>query len=316
MNLLLRGARKAVKTALLSLQPAAPDAQSQIRSAELEGVSIRWPAVLQKAEWHTWVEPLYYGLRARVPVVVQEVAQELRGTVVIELCRGNRSYRVGLNTSDYPNLVHVKGNGGASPLSLEFKMQFRTGGYGVANIVPGGYVSDTVLVDWYARGPSRLRREQRFAYDVYGRFGLEFATEIRARAIGTLRSQSRVQFYGGDTKVSFREFLGEIARSRVCIDLPGNGPFCFRLVNYLAVGACVISPPHGLSMPVPLIDRTHIVYTRPDMSDLIDLCEQYVEDNDAREAIVEASRSYYRRNLYWRSLSDYYLRTMLDKLPA
>ena len=32
--------------------------------------------------------------------------------------------------------------------------------------------------------------------------------------------------------------------------------------------------------------------------------------------VVSASRDYYRRNLYWRSLADYYLRTMLDRLPA
>ena len=87
-------------------------------------------------------------------------------------------------------------------------------------------------------------------------------------------------------------------------------------MNYLAVGACVISPPHAVSMPVPLIDRTHIVYTRPDMSDLVDLCEQYVNDDAAREAVMTASRDYYRRHLYWRSHADYYLRTMLDRLPG
>jgi Glycosyl transferases group 1 len=181
--------------------------------------------------------------------------------------------------------------------------------------VPGGYISDFMLVDWYARGPRRVRDRQQFRWDVYGRFGLQFATEVRSKAIKMLKEQSRVGFYGGDRKVGFPEFLREIARSRVCIDLPGNGPFCFRLVNYLAVGACIVSVPHETAMPVPLVDRQHIIYTKPDMSDLVELCEQYVNDAPAREEVARQSREYYRKHLYWRSLSNYYLRTMLDHLP-
>jgi hypothetical protein len=151
---------------------------------------------------------------------------------------------------------------------------------------------------------------------VYGRFGLQFATEVRSKAITALRAQQRVKFFGGDQKVGYKAFLMEIARSRICLDLPGNGPFCFRLVNYLAVGACIVSPPHLTVLPVPLEDRKHIVYTRPDMSDLVDLCEQYANDAAARESVMQASRDYYRRHLYWQSLANYYLRTMLDRLPA
>jgi hypothetical protein len=320
VNRAVKRLRGAVKTILLTLQrPPAPDAPLPIHPAELQGVMIRWPAVLEWGPSRTWAEPLFYGLRARVPlIVVKDIPQELAGAVVIHFCRGERAYPVVLNFSDYPNVFHLGEATSGKPhsLALEFKMQYRNGGYGVENIVPGGFVSDSILVDWYARGPRRTRSRRQFAYDVYGRFGLGFATEIRSRALTMLRGQSRVRFYGGDAKVSYREFLREIARARVCLDLPGNGPFCFRLVNYLAVGACVISPPHATRMPVPLIDRTHIIYTRPDMSDLVDLCEHYTRDDSAREAVMTAGHDYYRRHLHWRSLSDYYLRTMLDRLPA
>ena len=171
-----------------------------------------------------------------------------------------------------------------------------------------------MLVDWYARQPIRVRNRQEFRWDVYGRFGANFAGDIRAKAIGMLEGQRRLKFYGGLRKVSFRKFLGEIARARVCIDLPGNGPFCYRLVNYLAVGACIVSAPHSVTMPVPLVDRKHIVYTKPDLSDLIDLCEEYAHDGPARESIMQAGREYYRGNLYWRSLADYYLNTMVGRL--
>jgi len=310
--------RRSVKGALLSLQPVPmPDEPRQIEAAELGGVAIRWPANLDWPPAQNWVEPLFYGFRSRVPVVVEEIPQRLAGTVVIRFCRGHRSYPVALNFSDYPDVIHLTRDDGESRrLALEFKMQYRISGYDTPSIVPGGFVSGSALVDWYASVPRRLRLRRQFAYDVYGRFGLEFATEVRRHALETLRNQSRVRFYGGEAKVSYRDFLTEIARTRVCIDLPGNGPFCFRLVNYFAVGACVISAPHAARMPAPLIDGTHIIYTRPDLSDLIDLCEHYVADDAAREAVMMASRDYYRRHLHWRSLSDYYLRTMLDRLPA
>jgi hypothetical protein len=320
VNGLSKRMRTVAKGAFLALQRPARDAPLHIDPLELRGVSIRWPAVLEWVHSKTWVEPLFFGLRARVPVTVHDIPQRPRAindTVVIEFCRGDRVHRVALNISDYPDLIHLgKDNAGSPPLALEFKMQFRNGGYGNDDILPGGFVSDSGRVDWYAREARRMRDRRQFHYDVYGRFGLQYGTEVRTRALQVLQNQSRVRFYGGAAKVNFREFLREVACARVCIDLPGQGPFCFRLVNYLAVGACVIAPPHAVTMPVPLVDRTHIVYTRPDMSDLVDLCEHYVNDAAAREAVMAASRDYYRRHLYWRSLSDYYLRNMLDRLPA
>lgn len=313
MNAVITRARQSLKEFLLGLQPAV-DCPWKVDKEEIDAVEIHWP---RKLEWKYamgWVEPLFHGFRARVPVRLVDLPREnLEGTTVIEFRRSGRTYRVALNCSDYPEVVHIADARAA--LDLEFKMQFRNGGYGDQRIVPGGFVANSMLIDWYVGGRRRERDRQNFDWDVYGRFGREFATEVRAKAVNMLEGQRRFHFYGGLRKVSFSKFLGEIARSRVCIDLPGNGPFCFRLVNYLAVGACIVSPPHAAIMPVPLVDRRHIVYTKPDMSDMIDLCDQYVNDAPAREAIVKHSREYYRQHLYWRSLSDYYLRTMLDRLP-
>lgn len=314
MSGLARSLRKPLKRFLLGLQPPAPDSAWRVEQEELDAVSIRWPAAFQWQYAWGWVEPLYHGFRARVPVEIADIPQELTSTVVIELNRGARVYRVAINCSDYPDLIHLPSP--AAALDFEFKMQYRNAGYGESRIVPGGYVSDVMLVDWYAQGPRRRRDERNFAWDVYGRFGKQFAAEVRGRATKMLEDQRRVRFFGGMKKVGFRRFLHEIAQSKVCVDLPGNGPFCFRLVNYLAVGACIVSPPHTTQMHIPLVDREHIVFTKPDMSDLVELCEQYAHDEAAREQIMQRGREYYRRHLYWRSLSTYYLRTMLDRLPA
>jgi len=262
------------------------------------------------------MEPLFYGFAARTKVVRRDIPQLLAGATLIEVHRARRSYRVALNYSDYPDKICTGANGAGEALDLEFKMQYRKRGYGIATIVPGGFVADSVLIDWYAARARRERERQQFQYDVYGRFGLNFASEVRNAALATLTNQSRVTFFGGGEKVGYQQFLREIARARVCLDLPGNGPLCFRLVNYLAVGACIVSPPHAAVLPEPLVDRKHIVYARSDMSDLVDLCERYANDAPARESIAQEARRYFRRHLYWRSLSSYYLRTMLDRLPA
>jgi hypothetical protein len=40
---------------------------------------------------------------------------------------------------------------------------------------------------------------------------------------------------------------------------------------------------------MPLVDRVHIAFTREDQSDLLDLCEHYVRNEDAREAMAAGS---------------------------
>ena len=69
------------------------------------------------------------------------------------------------------------------------------------------------------------------------------------------------------------QHLMDIAASKVSVDLPGNGPFCFRLLDYFAVGCLYRGcPPH----------RT---YVKDDLSDLVDVCRYYVENEEARQAM-------------------------------
>ncbi len=311
---LLRSLRRPLKNLLLERQRPAQDCAWPLDPHELDDVHILWPRSFQWPYAWGWVEPLFEGFRRRVRLTFADIPQTLTSTVVIEFHRGSHAYRVAINCSDYPELTHLRAPG--SQLDLEFKMQHLREGYGEPQIVPGGYVSNSMLIDWYVQRPQRERDRQQFKYDVYGRFGTQFATDVRSKAIRMLEEQTRIKFYGGHRKVGFNRFLQEIAHARVCIDLPGNGPFCFRFVNYLAVGACIVSPPHATTMPSPLVHGQHVVYTKPDMSDLVELCERYVRDDAARESVMSQGSDYYRRHLYWRSLADYYLRTMLDKLPS
>jgi hypothetical protein len=196
--------------------------------------------------------------------------------------------------------------------ALYFKMQYRRRGYESSSsdakkIVPGGYVNGHPEVYAFlphiraaaARNPDR--------YDVYGRYGLDFAVDIRRKAVGLLQGQSDFQYVGGVKKVRYSNYLQEAAQSKICIDLPSNSDFCFRLVDYLAVGSCVIGPRHGTNMHVDLEDRKHLVYTKDDLSDLIPLCKYYLEHDRERKEIRRNAREYFDRFLHREQLAAYYL---------
>lgn len=122
--------------------------------------------------------------------------------------------------------------------------------------------------------------------------------------------------YGGGAKLRYSRSLIEVATSRVCVDLPGNGPLCFRLVDYMAIGACIIAYPHEAAFPVPLEDRVQVVYMQRDMSDLVDLCAHYARDAAERERLCLASRQYFDQHLSSRQLALYMLGETLRRIGS
>ncbi len=289
----------------------APNVDWRSSAAELRDVSIRWPI---KYEWDAasdWVEFLKAGFKRYVTVdLVDDIAQAYKGTVVFEIVISGRPRLVAVGYSDYLPIDEDC----ARQCDLYFKMQYDANGYAAPNVVPGGYVADGKRLYRRLNKLRKLRDQRAYSNDVTGRFGLAYAREIREKATGMLIAQHRFGFEGGMNPIAYAEFLNEIAHSRICIDLPGLGPFCFRLINYLAIGSCVVAYPHTAQMHVPLVDRRHIVYCKPDMSDLVELCEYYLAHDDEREQIALNARDFFDRYLHKENLVRYYLRTCLDRL--
>ena len=254
---------------------------------------------------------LLYGFRQHVKVeIVDDILQEYKGTVIFQIVIGEVARTVAIGYSDYlPIDENCERN-----CDLYFKMQFDQNGYSSEKVVPGGYVPDGKRLYFHLNKLRRLRNRRDYTFDVNGRFGLSYAREIREKAVKILSTQDKFTFQGGMTMVSYLEFLKEIARSKICIDMPGLGPFCFRLINYMAIGSCVIAYPHKAILHSPLIDRKHIVYCKEDFSDLNELCEYYLEHNDEREEIAKNARTFFDLNLHKDNLVKYYLRTCLDRL--
>jgi Glycosyl transferases group 1 len=277
---------------------------------DLERVEIRWPTVYEDAI-HARFEPILRdNFRQLVTVVPVTLPQPYPGITMFQFTYDGHVHDIVLDLWD-----DVSVNAEAERrCSVYFKLQHLAEGYGSEKVVPGGFIQHRARLEQFLPRLRRIRAAQDFRYDAYGRFGLQFATDIRSAGVRLLSEQDAFAYEGGMRKVRFGEALREVARSKVCVDLPGNGPFCYRLIDYLAIGSCVIAARHDTVLHVPLVDRRDIVYAQPDLSDLVELCDYYVHHDAEREEIARHSREFYDRHLAWRQLAAYYLHTCLTRL--
>ena len=279
-----------------------------LAEAERARLRVTWPKAYEWDAAGKWVNPLRREIGRLVAIEEDDIPQPWSGIVVIRVALDGEPHDVVIDYSDYPDV-----NADAvDAVPLYFKMQFVPGAD--PRLVPGGFPPNHNRLYAYLPRLRALRDRRRFVYDAYGRFGAGYATEVRRRAVQILREQTRVSYEGGLQPVRYGEYLREVARSKVCIDLPGNGDFCFRLVEYLAVGACVIGPRPRTQFHVPLVHGEHVVHGEEDMSDLVDLCERYVQDDEARERIAANARMYFDRYLHPRQLGCWYLQNALGAL--
>lgn len=268
----------------------------------LREVSIIWPAVYEWAPFRHWGEQLRSALSRFVPTTIGDVPQPYKGVIVFTLTHRRRRFRINVEVSDYLDLNEAA----YDHADLHFKMQYRLEGYGERDrLVPGGYLNNHPDIYAFLPRLRALRDQAPPLYDVHGRFGLSF--EVRRKALEILGASAAFRFLGGQAKVRYGSFLREVARARICIDLPGYGPIAFRLVDYLAIGSCVIGPPHAARLHVPLQDRVHVVYCKPDYSDLEELCVYYLGHDHERDALVRNSRRFFDTYLQRDQLAAYYL---------
>lgn len=276
-------------------------------------MAFRWPAKYEWDEASDWVELLRFGFTRYLPVeTVDDIPQPYKGTVVFEAVFDGSSHRIAIGYSDYLAIDEDC----ADSCDLYFKMQFDKRGYGRSNVIPGGYVPDGKRLYFYLKRLRKLKDKRDYRYDVNARFSLNYAPEIRRKAIDLLSGQERFGFEGGLKTLPYIDFLKEAARSKICVDLPGLGPLCFRLMNYLVIGTFVIAYPHKSVLHVPLKDREHIVYCKEDFSDLVDLCEYYLDHNDERERIASNARTFFDLNLHKDNLVRYYLSAILKNVGS
>jgi hypothetical protein len=275
--------------------PLAPDLGRRLR--------VRWPTTYEWAPAGKWVDGLREAISAHVQVGGFEIEQPYEGAVLIEVELDGHRHPVAIDYFDSDRVLDEV----LSNSALIFKMQYRSGGYDNPRIVPGGYVPARPHLARYLPALRHLRDRSDPLYDVYGRFGLGYATEYRRTAVAALQAQKRFGYEGSLKILPYAAYLREAARSRVCLDLPGNGDMCHRLVDYLAIGCCVVRPAPLTRLPVELTDGLNIRYVQRDLSDLVDVCAELVGDPARSTEIGLAARDYYDRYLRAEQLAGYYV---------
>jgi hypothetical protein len=284
-----------------------------LRTTAVRGLTIRWPSVYR---WHPgrWVGPILAGFdELGVRVERADLPQPYQGIVVFEASVERGSLPIVLDYFDAPEL----NEGAVAEAALYFKMQFDRAGYSDPGVVPGGYVAGNRELYRRLRLFRQLRRLPRRS-DVYARFGLRFGAELRCRAVEVLRERPDLTFAGGLTHyeggpppISYRRYLHELGRARMALDLPGRGDLCFRLVEALALGVCVIRPSSRVQLHVPLVAGEQVVECSADLEDLGDVCSRLVRDDAERERIARNGREYFDRYLGRRQLAAYYVHEIL-----
>lgn len=231
-----------------------------------------------------------------------DIPQPVGNAVLFEASMNGARRRVVIDYADLPDLHECAGRA-----DLYFKLQFSRDGYGSDRIVPGAYVSKKLALYKHARGLRYLSRRRPPAHDVVGRFGLRYAGDLRRRAIAMLESQDRFKYTGGAQPVWWGEYIDELSDARVCLDLPGHGELCYRLIECLALGACVIGPELEARLHVPLESGVHLIRIPRTLDGLVQWCERLIADDELRGTIARGAADYFDRYLALEQVGAYYV---------
>jgi Glycosyl transferases group 1 len=268
-------------------QAACP--QPEINGQPTGDTVVQWPTTYQHPNAEPFALPIKAGFETVCTIRPAAIPQPYEGIILIAVDFGSGLRNVAI---DYFDFAHINEHC-ASNVDIYIKFQFASGGYpDFPNVIAGGYVTSSSFLYQHWCRLRELRSRTPAAADVFGRFGLRYSAALRRSAIEMLTLDTRITYLGGARPTLHTAYLREMAKAKVCIDLPGQGPFCYRLVECLAMGCCIIGPRHKAQLPVPLRNGIEIIYCADDLSDLPELCWSYAQ-NDAKRAPIEAAAGEY-----------------------
>jgi len=277
---------------------------------DLARISITWPTVYQHppaAFFYATLKDAFHRLRV---LRLERTEQVHKGIVLLACAVDGRRHVVALDGSDNKDFIN---HAALDPCSLYIKMMFREEGYDDPRIIRGGYpVTGRVYYRYYM--PYRRLGNANPSIDVMARFGYEFQRDFRLRAVNLLSSAPEILCVGKTGKVRYSRFLREAASARLSLNLPGNGPFTHRVVEFLGLGTCMMSLRLTTSLHVPIIPGTHYVVIADDLSDLLMKTRYYLAHEDERTKIALAGAEHFDRYLHSEQLVQYLIRKILDHL--
>lgn len=277
---------------------------------ELARIEITWPSTYVWEPRRILGDQVRDALRRFVTVREAEVPQPWDHVVTCEIAIRDRGrWTINVETSDYWELNEAA----ARAVPLHFKMEYLLGGYpGFDNVIPVSYTNADARIYNYLPRLRAMRDRLPPLFQVYGRYGLSL--EKRRKPMAILGSATRFAFYGGTGKVRYSRYLREAARARVCIDLPSMSSMTFRLIDLLAIGSCIVGPPHTNQLLAPFVNGEHVLYCRPDYEDLEDVVARVLGDPALQRKLVTGSRAFFDRYAHRDQAASWLLSHCLERL--
>lgn len=138
---------------------------------------------------------------------------------------------------------------------------------------------------------------------------------IRTAALTLLETKFDCRSNGTVVNQRFRDYkrkgiryLEELAACKIVLNFRGAGWDTLRYWEAPSLGTFLISQEPMIEIPNNFRDGSEIVFCRADLSNLIDLCEYYLEHEDERERIAQNGARWLRQFHTSEARADYFLR--------
>jgi len=122
---------------------------------------------------------------------------------------------------------------------------------------------------------------------------------IRVKALDLLSDQFDCKANGTERNQKFSKYkrkgefyLQELARCKIVLNFRGGGWDTMRYWEVPAIGSFMISQRPQFVIPQNFEHEKHVVFCQDDLSDLIELCEYYLENETAREQIATNGKNH------------------------
>jgi hypothetical protein len=122
---------------------------------------------------------------------------------------------------------------------------------------------------------------------------------IRTRALELLQDKFDCRANGTVLGQIFKKYtrkggsyLEELQAAKLVLNLRGVGHDTLRYWETPAVGTCMVSTLPPIDIPHNFEDGKHVVFIKPDLSDLIDTLKALLDDDTVRETIATQGHAF------------------------
>jgi glycosyltransferase involved in cell wall biosynthesis len=317
--------------------PLCCDLDQDLPLPSLKGAKVVWPKRYSWSGGASRLEPIKRELSRWIPVELREIADrdlgwhskggfpvplekrhligkplspahsnDIRGEI-LKVHIGDRVVRCAIDYSDYP----IVSTDTCDHVDVYFKCVPPPGPL-PSNVLSAGYYPKNARLLAKARA-TLLTSPPKRRIGVYGRFGTWTDSQRLRETIVSRLSNSSLDFTGGFAVKIYPAYLQEMMLAKVALDLPGQAPFTCRIVEAMALGAVVVSVNVSPIFPEELIDGVHYVAVKDDGSDVVEVCERLLRDDQGRQRIAEQGMMFFDRNFSAESVARRILRGALER---